>query len=71
MMHIPNAMIMEMVRGYVDGWYNDIVSDHIRIGDGLLTLSDWPGLGIALQEDVAWRPRSQVQVTTQQQLQIV
>jgi galactonate dehydratase len=68
MMHIPNAMIMEMVRGYVDGWYNDIVSDRIRIEDGLLTLSDRPGVGIALHEDIVSRPRSQVQVTTKQQL---
>ena len=24
MLHIPNAMIQEVVRGYVDGWYNEV-----------------------------------------------
>jgi galactonate dehydratase len=68
MMHVPNAMIMEIVRGYVDGSYNDIVSDRIRIEDGLLTLDDKPGLGTALHEGFASRPRSQVQITTNEQL---
>ncbi|MBM3847023.1 MAG: mandelate racemase/muconate lactonizing enzyme family protein, partial [Verrucomicrobia bacterium] len=27
MLHIPNALIMEIVRGYVDGWYNDVLAD--------------------------------------------
>lgn len=69
MMHIPNAMIMEMVRGYVDGWYNDVVTDRIRIEDGFLILGDKPGLGTALHEDFASRPRSHVEVSTAQQLQ--
>ena len=68
MMHIPNAMIMEMVRGYVDGWYNDVVTDRINIKDGLLTLGDKPGLGTALREDFASRPRSHVEVSSEQKL---
>jgi L-alanine-DL-glutamate epimerase-like enolase superfamily enzyme len=68
MMHIPNAMIMEMVRGYVDGWYNDVVTDRMRIEDGLLTLGGKPGLGTALHEDFASRPSSHVEVTTEEQL---
>jgi L-alanine-DL-glutamate epimerase-like enolase superfamily enzyme len=69
MMHIPNAMIMEFVRGYVHGWYNDVVIDRIRIEDGFLTLGDKPGLGTALRDDFASRPGSHVEVTTEQQLQ--
>jgi len=52
MMHIPNAIIMEIVRGYVDGWYNDIVTDQIKIEDGYLFLNGKPGLGTALRDEV-------------------
>ncbi len=70
MMHIPNAMIMEMVRGYVDGWYNDVVTDRIRIEGGFLSLDGKPGLGTALREDLAADARSHVEVTTEEQHQI-
>ena len=69
MMHIPNAMIMEFVRGYVYGWYNDVVTDLITIEDGLLTLGNKPGLGTKLHDDFASRPRSHVEVSTEQQHQ--
>ncbi len=56
MMHIPNAMIMETVRGYLDGWYNDVVTDPIPIEDGCLKLSEKPGLGTTLRADFASSP---------------
>ena len=61
-------MIMEFVRGYVYGWYDDVVTERIRIEDGLLTLGDKPGLGIALHDDFASRPGSHVEVSTEQEL---
>ncbi len=39
MLHIPNAMIMETVRAYYDGWYNDVMTDAIPIHDGMITLA--------------------------------
>jgi L-alanine-DL-glutamate epimerase-like enolase superfamily enzyme len=70
MMHIPNAMIAEIVRGYVDGWYDDVVTDHMKIEDGLLTLDGKPGLGTSLREDFTSRPRCHVEVTTEEHLKI-
>lgn len=65
LMHIPNAMIMEVVRGYVEGWYNDVVTDQIPIADGQLSLAgDTPGLGTALQPDFATRSGCHVETTT-------
>ena len=70
MMHIPNAIIMEIVRGYVDGWYNDIVTDQIKIEDGYLFLNGKPGLGTALRDEVLADPRCKVEVSTEEQHQI-
>jgi galactonate dehydratase len=69
MMHIPNAMIMESVRGYVSGWYNDVVTDQITIENGTLTLGNKPGLGTALQADLILRPNVRVETTTERELQ--
>lgn len=66
MMHIPNAMMMEIVRGYVDGWYNDVITDRISVEDGFLSLPEKPGLGTALHLDFASRPSAHVEVTTKE-----
>ncbi len=63
MLHIPNALIMETVRGYVDGWYNDVVTDRIPIADGHLALPARPGLGTKLREDLLSRPDACVEVS--------
>ena len=65
MLHIPNAMIQEVVRGYVDGWYNDVLSDPIVLKDGHITLNGKPGLGTKLREDFTTRPNAQIQITTE------
>jgi galactonate dehydratase len=70
MMHIPNAMIMEMVRGYVEGWYNDVVTDQIRVKDGFLSLDEKPGLGTKLRDEFATGDRCRVETTTEEQLLI-
>jgi L-alanine-DL-glutamate epimerase-like enolase superfamily enzyme len=64
MHHIPNALIMETVRGYLDGWYNDVVTDRIPIADGHLALPMRPGLGTKLREDLLTRPNAVVEVST-------
>jgi len=55
-LHARNAMIMETVRAYCSGWYNDVVTNPIQIADGHLGLAATPGLGTKLREEV-WTRR--------------
>lgn len=64
MLHAPNATIMEHVRGYVNGWYNDVVIDRIPIHEGQLSLEDKPGLGTRLRDDFASRPGARVETSS-------
>lgn len=68
MLHIPNALIMETVRGYLDGWYNDVITDHIPTADGHVSLPHKPGLGTRLHDDFTSRRGAQVKVTTEETL---
>ena len=61
MLHVPNAMILETVRAYYNGWYNDIVTDPIPIYEGMLSLPQKPGLGVALREEVLNRPDARIE----------
>jgi len=70
MMHIPNALIMEIVRGYVEGWYNDVVTDQIKIDDGFLRLNGKPGLGTKLRDEFVASDRCRIETTTEEQLLI-
>jgi galactonate dehydratase len=63
-LHAPNAMIVETVRGYYLGWYNEVMTHPIPIDDGLLRLEERPGLGTALREDVLRRPDVHIETTT-------
>ena len=63
MLHVPNAMIVETVRAYYDGWYNDVVTDRIPIQDGMVGLEGKPGLGTALRPEVLQRPDVHIEVS--------
>jgi L-alanine-DL-glutamate epimerase-like enolase superfamily enzyme len=63
MLHIPNAMIMETVRSYYLGWYNDVLTQPIPIAEGMLTLPERPGLGTALREEVLKRADVHIEVS--------
>jgi galactonate dehydratase len=63
MLHIPNAMIMETVRAYTEGWYNDVMTERIPISEGMLWLPERPGLGTALREEVLKRPDVHIEVS--------
>ncbi len=52
MLHVPNALIVETVRAFYNGWYNEIMTDPLPIEDGMISLSDKPGLGTAMREEV-------------------
>ncbi|MFM7174472.1 MAG: enolase C-terminal domain-like protein, partial [Caldilinea sp.] len=66
MLHIPNAMIMETVRAYCDGWYNEVLTDPIPLREGMLTLGSKPGLGTALREEVLHRPDVHMEYSDEQ-----
>jgi len=53
--HAPNAMVMETVRGFVEGWYRDAVTEPFPIEDGVARISDRPGLGLELLPDLRLR----------------
>jgi len=63
MLHIPNAMIMETVRAYYEGWYNDVMTERIPISGGMLALPDRPGLGTALRPEVLSRSDVHIEVS--------
>lgn len=54
---MPNAMIMETVRGFCEGYYRDVVTKPVPIREGRAILTNFgPGLGIDLREDFLSRP---------------
>jgi galactonate dehydratase len=61
MLHIPNAMIMETVRGYTRGWYHEVLDHPFTIEHGHLSLSDRPGLGAALRPELLRHPQVQME----------
>ncbi len=61
MLHVPNAMNLETVRAYYNGWYNDIVTERIPINAGMLSLPEKPGLGVALRQNVFSRPDARIE----------
>jgi galactonate dehydratase len=68
MLHIPNAMIQEVVRGYVDGYYNEVLNEPFLLREGHLQLNGKPGLGMTLREDFLSREGAQVTITTEDDL---
>lgn len=62
-LHAPNTMIVESVRAFYLGWYNDAVTDQIQIEDGMVTLSEAPGLGTRLRPEVLTRKDAHVEVS--------
>ena len=67
LLHIPNAMIMETVRAYYLGWYNDVMTEQLPVKDGLCALAGKPGLGTALRPEVLNRADAHVEVSDEKQ----
>lgn len=54
---VPNAMIMETVRGFCEGYYREVVTPAVPIRDGRAVLDGFgPGLGAELRSDFLQRP---------------
>ena len=66
MLHIPNAKIVETVRAYYDGWYNEVMTEPVPISDGMIGLPGKPGLGAALREEVLKRPDVHMEFSDEQ-----
>ena len=54
--HAPNAMVMETVRGFLDGWYRDVVEPSFEVVNGRLVVPDRPGLGFELRDEIRRSP---------------
>ena len=48
----PNAMIIEIVRGFVRGYYTDLLTAPADLRDGRVVLQFGPGLGTTLRPEV-------------------
>ena len=51
-MNLPNALIQEVVRAYINGWYKDLVTDLPRIDNGYVFLPEGYGLGTDLNPGI-------------------
>lgn len=60
MAHLPNALIMEVVRAYYTTWYKDVLTDLPRVEKGFVHPLDGPGLGTRLLPDLVGREGVQV-----------
>ncbi len=52
---VPNAMIMETVRGFYKGYYLEVLDRPVPIREGKAILDFGPGLGAALRPEVLQR----------------
>jgi L-alanine-DL-glutamate epimerase-like enolase superfamily enzyme len=53
--HVPNAVIMETVRGFLEGWYGEVLDQSFDIRNGMIEIPDGPGLGVSLRPDIRER----------------
>jgi L-alanine-DL-glutamate epimerase-like enolase superfamily enzyme len=60
---LPNAMIMEIVRGFCHGYYLDLVDRPVPIKNGQAWLNFGPGLGVKLRPEVRSRSDLSVRVS--------
>ncbi len=54
-LHAPNMFIQEVVRAFYYGWYSELVTELPPIENGFIKAPAGPGLGIALNPDIAKR----------------
>jgi L-alanine-DL-glutamate epimerase-like enolase superfamily enzyme len=54
--HAPNAMVMESVRGFCEGWYGEVLDGSPVPDQGSIAIPDRPGLGVELNAGFLSRP---------------
>ena len=62
-MNVPNAMLMETIRQFYEGWYGEFVTTNINIQDGHLLAPEGPGLGTSLRPEVREHPDAKIVVS--------
>jgi galactonate dehydratase len=62
-MNLPNALVQEVVRAYIHGWYRDLVTELPRVKDGFVFLPEGHGLGTEIRADVLERSDAVVRVS--------
>ncbi len=63
-LHTRNCWVQEIVRAFYYGWYHRFLTELPPIDRGMITVPRGPGLGTALQPDVATRPDVTVRVSS-------
>ncbi len=59
-----NAMILETVRGFYEGWYSSVYAHNVEISSGHAFIPTRPGLGTTLKSEFLSDPCTSVRVTT-------
>ena len=62
-LHAPNALVQESVRAFFTGWYKELVTELPRVENGMISLSNKPGLGLELLPDLHKRADAVVRVS--------
>ena len=62
-LHAPNALVQESVRAFFTGWYKELVSDLPVVENGMISLSNKPGLGLELLPDLHKRADAVVRIS--------
>ncbi len=62
-LHARNALIQESVRAFYTGWYKELVTELPVIADGMVSVSDKPGLGLELLPGLESRADAVVRTT--------
>jgi L-alanine-DL-glutamate epimerase-like enolase superfamily enzyme len=62
-LNAPNAVFQESVRAMYTGWYKEVVNNLPRVEQGMISVSDQPGLGMSLMPDLARRKDASVRIS--------
>ena len=61
---MPNAMIMEVVRGFCEGYYRELVDRPVTIKEGRAWFDFGPGLGVKLRPEILSRSDARIRVSS-------
>ena len=62
-MNLPNAMVQEVVRAFMNGWYKEVSEGLPEVKDGYIYAPHSPGLGVQLRPEVYTRDDATVRTT--------
>jgi galactonate dehydratase len=60
---MPNCLAVEVVRGFIDGYYRDVLDQPLSVDRGTVTAPARPGLGARLADGFTGRPDVTVRVS--------